>query len=126
LTITAGGNINPSTRNKVRIRFKIIRLTTPGEYKDTSLGPLSHNAPRPGWTYATGGQAARTPPLAGQRFLVYAAIQFHLDEAVDALKLDDHPFYAESHKRRQIERERLLPAVVKEAMVFDVIVVEII
>jgi len=78
---------------------------------------------------AQGRQPAQISSLLagrGRRFPVQAAIQFHLDKTVDALELEGHPLHTESRKRGQIERERLLPASVKKAVVLDLIVVEII
>jgi len=61
-----------------------------------------------------------------QHFPVHATIQFHPDEAVDTLEFHRHAFHAESYKLCQIEWERHLPALMKKAVVLDVVVVKII
>lgn len=64
--------------------------------------------------------------VTGQHAPVHCAMQFHPHEAVDALKFHSEAFHAESNKRREIEGERLLPALVQQSVILDVVLIEVI
>src|SRR5579864_8106786 len=72
------------------------------------------------------------PPRTGcgvrcqQGFAIDDAVQLHFDKAADASQLHDKSFHAKGDKRSEIEGRRRLPAAVLHALIFDVVLVEVV